>query len=295
MRLTYDAGLLEQLVFLETRRLAGNGQALLAARYDRQRTKLYAIADEDARETAYFELNLKWFREFSLEDRVLGELNRYPVIRERADTLLIRKAVSKKDEGAELYVRPDARNVVVAFCAERFCQPGFDEFLRHELCHIADMLDSAFAYDPDISLPDAPPAELDLLRERYRVLWDVTIDGRCRHERVQALRRAEFAKAMPGLAPATFDELWNGPRPPHPALVALANQTRVTASNVPGGPCPLCRFPTFDWAATGELTVAQVQRIQQHAPRWQPAHGLCSRCAELYATTPLEQPATLFV
>ncbi len=43
MKLAYDADLLEGVVFLETRRLEQVGQGLLVARYDRERTKLYAL------------------------------------------------------------------------------------------------------------------------------------------------------------------------------------------------------------------------------------------------------------
>lgn len=288
MQLQYDADLIENVVFLETRRLEHNGQALLVARYDRQRSKLYAIADEDARQSAFFELHLKWFRDFGLEDQLLAALKQFPLIRERVVSLLIRKATGKKDEGAELFVRPDARNVAVAFLCERLFEPGFGQFLRHELCHISDMLDESFAYEPEITLAGAPPAELDLLRERYRVLWDITIDGRLNHNR--PARLAEFQKALPTLSETTFDELWAA-RPSHPELVALAKSVLVRASNSPGAPCPLCKFPTFQWAAPTEMSAA----IHDHFPQWSPAQGCCARCAELYAVKPLEQPATLFV
>jgi hypothetical protein len=216
MNLTYDAELLEGVAFLEARRREANGQGLLVARYDRQRTKLYALADEDARNAAFFGLHLKWFRDFGCEDRILAALKEFPLIRQRAATLLVRKAVSKQDEGAELFVRPDARNVAVAFRCERLFEPAFDQFLRHELCHVSDMLDDSFAYEPEITLADAPATELDLLRERYRVLWDITIDGRMKHANEKSKRLAEFRKALPSLTGETFEQLWTGPRPPPP-------------------------------------------------------------------------------
>jgi hypothetical protein len=149
------------------------------------------------------------------------------------------------------------------------------------------MLDPAFAYEPEIRLPDSPPAELDLLRERYRVLWDITIDGRLNHER--SPRLAEFQKALPAVSEKRFDELWSK-RPSHPELVALAKSVLNRAVKTPGAPCPLCKFPTFAWA--NEFADDAIRR---DFPRWLPEHGCCARCAELYSMHPLEQPATLFV
>lgn len=282
MNLTYDSDLIEGVVFLESRRMPD----LLASRFHRARTKLYALPEDD-RADAFFQFHLEWFRSLGFEDRALAALKQFPIIRQRATTLLVRKSVSKKDEGAELFVRPDANNVALALRSERFFEPGFDAWLAHELCHISDMLDLSFAYEPEICLPDAPPAELNLLRERYRVLWDITIDGRLNQDRPKRL--AEFQKALPSLSGEKFDELWSA-RPSHPELVALAKLVLVRAVKTPGAPCPLCKFPTFAWADD-----PPVEPITRDFPHWFPEHGCCARCAELYSTRQLEQPATLFV
>jgi hypothetical protein len=295
MNLIYDAELLEGIVFLEARRLERNGQGLLAKRYERDRLRAYEQTDSDARDTAFFQLHLKWFRDLALEGRLLDAVRRFPIIQQTATTLLIRKSITHKDEGAELFVRPDAKNVAIALCSERFFEPGFGQWLGHELCHISDMLDPAFGYAPEITLLDAPPAELNLLRERYRVLWDITIDGRLKHESEKAKRRAECAKALATVSADRFEKLWNGPRPSHVELVALAQSVRVVVANEPGGPCPLCKFPTFAWATTGDFSEAIIAGIQQDFPRWLPAHGACLRCVELYSTRQLEQPATLYI
>lgn len=276
MNLTYDADLLEGVVFLESRRMP----ALLAHRFHRARTELYAAGDDEA----FFRFYLDWFRELGFEDRLLARAKQLPI-----SILLVRKAVSKKDEGAELFVRPDAKNVAIAMRSERFFEPGFNGWLAHELLHISDMLDPTFAYEPEIVLPEAPPAELDLLRERYRVLWDVTIDGRLGRQGERGKRHAEFCKALPGLSQEQFDQLWVV-RPSHPELIALAKSVLVRAEKTPGAPCPLCKFPTFAWTSD-----PPVEAIQRDFPRWLPAHGCCARCAELYSMRPLEQPATLYV
>jgi hypothetical protein len=282
MNLSYDSDLIEGVVFLESRRMP----ALLAQRFQRARAKLYELPADD-RDAAFFRFHLEWFRGCGLEDRLLGALKQFPLIRQHAATFLVRKALSKNDEGAELFVRPDAKNVAIALRSERFFEPGLELWLAHELCHISDMLDPTFAYEPDIRMPDAPPAELDLLRERYRVLWDVTIDGRLNQNK--PARLAEFQKALPTLSEKIFNELWSA-RPSHPELVALAKSVLVRAERTPGAPCPLCKFPTFVWA-----NAPLVDAIRRDFPRWLPEHGCCARCAELYSMHPQEQPATLFV
>lgn len=226
-----------------------------------------------------------------LQSAYLAVLRQFPLIRNRAATLLLRKAVSKKDESAELFVRPDANNVVMVLCAERFiADPTLDQFLRHEFCHIADMLDEGFGYAPDLSLPDAPPAELTLLRDRYRVLWDISIDGRLKHEGEKAKRLAEFMRGFRGGSAESFERLWNGPRPTHAELVTQATIVRDEAQHEPGSSCPLCRFPTFAWASD-----PPAKAIGRDFPQWTIAQGCCARCAELYSVKPLEQPATLYV
>lgn len=295
MNLIYDAELLEGIVFLEARRLEQNGQGLLAKRFERDRVRAYEQTDPDARNTAFFRLHLKWFRDLALEDRLLNAVRRFPIIQQTATTLLIRESITHKDEGAELFVRPDAKNVAIALRSEHFFEPGFGQWLGHELCHISDMLDPSFGYAPEITLLDAPPAELNLLRECYRVLWDITIDGRLKHDSEKAKRRAECAKALATVSTDRFDQLWNGPRPSHAELVALAQSVRVVVANEPGGPCPLCKFPTFAWATANDLSQLIVIAIQKDFPQWSPSHGACARCFELYNTGQLEQPATLYI
>jgi hypothetical protein len=295
MHLQYDAELVEGIVFLEARRLERNGQSLLVARYERQRTALYDIADPDECNAAFFQLHLKWFRDLGLEDTIHAALKKFPIVARNAAMLLVRKAVTKKDEGAELFVRPDAKNVAIAIRCERMFEPGSEQFLQHELCHISDMLDPAFAYETEIQLPDAPPAELNLLRERYRVLWDITIDGRLKRACVRAKRREEFAKSLPTLSVKQFGQLWEGPRPAHTGLIALAQSVRVVVPNEPGGPCPLCKFPTFTWATADDLSVAVTAGIQKDFPQWLTSHGACSRCVELYSTRQLKHPAVLYI
>jgi len=44
--------------------------------------------------------------------------------------------------------------------------------------HLADMLDPAFGYERNLSAAADGPSAENIVRDHYRVLWDVTIDGR---------------------------------------------------------------------------------------------------------------------
>jgi len=300
MNIQYDADLVETVAFLEARRLESGRQRLLTYRYDSGRAKLYDIDDPDEQTAAFFQYHIKWFRNFGFEDRILNLLKEFPRISKQTATLLLRRSVSKKDEGAELFVRQDAQNVVVALRAEMFIDdPRFDQFLRHEFCHISDMYDETFSYEPDLSLPGAPPVELNLLRDRYRVLWDITISGRLGHEIEKPKAFAELNKAFSYLPEQRrqeiFDLLWSGARPSHPELVELARAERIQARNIAGASCPLCNFPSFHWAEAEVMTSEVITKIEQHFPHWQAEQGSCARCAELYALKPMKQPAPLFL
>jgi hypothetical protein len=177
-------------------------------------------------------------------------------------------------------------------------------FLRHELFHIADMLDPAFSYEPVLPAGDAGPTYDALLRERYRALWDTTINGRMHargwlpdSERNRQL--SEFALSFPMLGDATsriFDLFAQEPHS-HPELVAFAQNPRMMLDHAvtaiqPGSRCALCGFPTYTFESCPErLDQAAMGEILKDFPQWRPADGLCKQCAELYRARRLSMTA----
>jgi hypothetical protein len=180
-------------------------------------------------------------------------------------------------------------------------------FLRHELLHIADMLDPVFGYEPRLPRAELGPAHERLLQDRYRVLWDTYIDGRlCRHGRATVLARdgrlQEFARTFPMLgdgAGETFTRFFDGTCLTHANLVTFAvNPANVSGSapfnRFPDSPvlqvgpragqrCPLCGFPTHSFAGNPDRLPAEiVDRIQADFPTWSPSRGLCRQCSDLY-------------
>ena len=50
----------------------------------------------------------------------------------------------------------------------------------------------------------------------------------------------------------------------------------------PGSLCPLCRFPTHEWA---ENTEHLSQLVKEEYPEWEPLQGICTQCANRYLFT----------
>ena len=50
----------------------------------------------------------------------------------------------------------------------------------------------------------------------------------------------------------------------------------------PGGPCPLCGFPTFAWADPLKLNEKVLAAVRREFPNWLPHHGVCGRCCAVY-------------
>jgi hypothetical protein len=269
---------------------------LQVARFHRERERAYAILDPDARNAAFFKLHLDWFREWGLEKLLTDVLKDFPLLPGALALLAIRKARGRHEEGAELFVNADTgRHGVVALRPERFGNAAaLARFLRHEFTHLQDMVDPAFGYTPDLRVPGHDAAQLRLARERYRLLWDITIDGRLARaghasDAARERHHAAFDRAYSfwpeGKRRAVFAELWSSPAPRHARLAELATDPRDLAharEPLPGAPCPLCGFPAFDWVAPPRLSVDLVARVQREFPHWTPAHGACGRCAEVY-------------
>ena len=291
-RIAYDAVLVEESVLLAERGLS----AAEAAAFRAERDRLYDVSDPDEREARFEELHGRFFLQLGF-DRPLHE-----VLAERPELMLrtrgcrILPAVSRQDEMAD--VRGEvgapaeaAPSIVIRLRPQSLLDPEtLRTLLRRELLHVADMLDPAFGYRKELPGIDTDPAMVNLLRERYRVLWDASIDGRlCRDGlldvRARAARLFEFGRAFPMLSDSTetaFAPWFDGPRPTHAAIVAFIQEPRGPGT-ADEGRCPLCRLPTPVLEHGFEGLDPEVLRAIQHDyPDWRPEHGRCARCVEVY-------------
>lgn len=296
MQLRYDEDFIEAAAFLCASGRRNGVASLQIARFQREREKLYAILDPDERNTAFFKLHLDWFREWGLEKLITDLLKEFPLMQEKLSVLAVRKTRNKNDDGAELYVNETGqRSAILALRPESFTRDAaLRDYLRHEFTHLSDMLNPDFGYAPVLDLPGLNGAQQRLARERYRLLWDITIDGRltaaghtpiaAREQHAAAFSRG-YSFWQEDRQQATFTALWRNSSPRHVeflALIADPRGLREAHRPAPGASCPLCEFPTFTWADADALLPHITERIKTEFPAWLPELGLCGRCLETY-------------
>lgn len=296
--LRYDPRLIEEAVFLALRNHPDGRQ------YQKDRERVYEIADARERDRIFGELNQEWLVRLGLNKAVEQSLAEQPGISSRAGSCFVGRVAQAKEEGAELFVAPDeqldataCRIVSILLRPESMLQPQvLLTFLRHELFHIADMLDPAFAYEPALPKAEGGPTYDTLITNRYRALWDVTINGRMTRRgwlaasaREQQL--SDFLNAFPMLEEnpeELFKPFFDSEQPKHAELVAFAFDPRAASGrgihkSAPGTHCPLCRFPTHAYEPEPDsLGAAVLQAITDDFPNWNPSRGLCVQCADLY-------------
>ncbi len=301
----YDPTLLEESVLLAVRGHADERS------FDREREQVYERrADQDERDALFVELSRAWFRRLGLAEALEIVMLEYPTLVDGVDVVSVGRARARKEEEAELYVAAGGaharggRRVRVRALAATVARPErFRELLRHELCHVHDMLDPDFGYSPDLELAEtgAAPAVERLIRERYRAQWDASIDGRiARHSAgsgaLRATRLADFAGCFPFAQSdieRAFTRYFDSPRPTHAEMRAVALDPDLLPGGAPSrhhaGQCPLCSFPIAALQKTFSDEVTR--RILSDFPGWYPEQGACPQCAELYRSAHLSQAA----
>lgn len=295
----YDPRLIEEAVLLALR---GAGQE---RDFRQERDRLYAIENGEAREAAFRQFHAAWFERLGLHEDVVQALRAHPLVVANAARYMVISAASGIEGGAELLVARAAGgvseagrcSVVIRLTPETLLRPTrLREFLGHELFHIADMLDPAFAYDPRLPSFALGPAHEGLVRDRYRVLWDAYIDGRLVRlgqaaAGVRAERLREFARTFPMLGERTeeaFDRFFEAAACRHVELMMCASDpgmvlARPSRGPHPGERCPLCGFPSHVFEPEPDRLPQAVQdAIKGDFREWDPGRGLCLQCADLY-------------
>lgn len=297
----YDPRLVEEAVFVAVQHRPEEQV------FHAERDRLYTMSDPEARDAAFHRYHAAWFTRLGLDAPVVQAFAEQPLIAQETRGCVLGRAATRRDEGAELFVSSpepglsarDRRSVGLLLRPEAFLDGDrLLRFLRHELCHIVDMLSAAFAYDPRLPPWEGSPVYDHLVRDRYRLLWDTTIEGRLVRRgwapatvRDAWLQRFRCAFPMLGdTADEIFARFFDHEGHTHAEFVAFArNPSAWLSARVqgphPGGRCPLCRFPTYAFAANPHaLPSAVLGRISHDFPAWRPEQGLCLQCADLYRT-----------
>jgi len=232
LAIEYEPRLIEEAVFCAIR-----GRREETA-FRAERDRLYEIGDPEAREAGFRAFHASWFERLGLGAGIAEALGEQPSVAAGAARCLVATAPSSGEEGAELFVSSGngpagarGRTLLIRLKPVTLTLPDrLRSLLRHELLHIADMLDPRFGYEPRLPPSAAAPASERLLRERYRVLWDAYIDGRLAvlgraPAGARAARLGEFTRAFPALgevAEAAFDRFFGAATLSHGELVAFA-------------------------------------------------------------------------
>jgi len=305
VEIQFDPALVEEAVFLELKRREASGNRRIAEAFHAQRSSLYgATGPADEREARFQQLAARYFHELGLADLVTKRFEELPLVAGLVKTARVQRVFCRKEERVELYIRPvphgrasiEASTTLLLGLQAARClnRDELVAFLRHELMHISDMLDPAFAYEPHPAFGGECETENDLIRERFRLLWNVWVAGRMRRnewplpESEQHRRGLDqaFASWEPKRREAVLQDLGSRDRCTQRELLDLAKDERLTRMLGAGGVrCPLCHFPTRDGVRAWDGEWAPVtQAIQADYPDWTPADGACVQCAELYRT-----------
>jgi hypothetical protein len=306
MEVRYDPALAEEVVLLACRAREEAGDDTLTDLYHARTRRLYDLPPEE-REEAFRRFHVDFFREQGLGRDFEPLLGEHADLCGRIGTLHATRAV--ESEEANLMRAPSARSgfpsVRIRVLPERFADTNtLRRILLHEMAHLSDMLDPAFGYETEIAA--ANPAEETFIRDRYRILWDIRIDSRLAGEgrgtvadREARCREFEvlYRKFPPSERRAVFEALWSGERrwthaelldlarKPE-SLLALAGSIEGAAApakvRLPGALCPLCRFPTHQWAEEMEGDEEIASHIRADFPEWTPEDGCCGHCLEGY-------------
>jgi hypothetical protein len=266
------------------------------------------VLDPDDRAAAFARVHANWFREWGLASILGSAAGRFAVLRQALTALAFRKARGRNDEEAELYRDAEGQcRGIVALRSERFSDDlVLTPLLHHELAHLADMVDERFGYSPDLAPLGQTVSQQRLTRERYRVLWDLSIDGRLTQRGLAtvagaAQRRQELDRGFAFLPEDRrldlFAALWGGQLARHNDLLQIASDPRGLHHRhtpVPGGTCRLCGFAAFHWTDPATLRPEATKRIRSEFPGWTETESVCARCAEIYeSVTGVEYPATV--
>jgi hypothetical protein len=287
--------LMEEAVLLAERQAKPG----VARAFRHERDWIYELADPELREAEFQALALKWFERFGFPAGIRAAIADCHELEGRVAGGRIVRAGARAMEGADLVDAPAAREhtesrpLLVLRLMPQSLMDGdaLSSLLRHELMHVTDMLDPAFGYQRTLPPADDGPSADNILRDRYRVVWDVTIDGRlaqagCGQPQTRDTRSREFRTAFAMLAdgcPDAFERWWNQSHPTHAQLVAFATAPAGAAAGPGAGRCPSCQFPVASLDARVS-TVAEpvVRALRAEHPSWRPEHGICSQCFDLY-------------
>lgn len=296
LNVTFDPTFIEECVFLYVKVLERKGTRDLPTFFYNGRENLYSIDTTSEREKAFLSFNEEMFSKTGLRSFFSNVFSEYSLLEAAGAHICVRRVWEKKREGSELYCEGARKTVLLTFQSNRVEDlPFLETYLRHELLHISDMMDPAFAYDPHPALGTESELEEHLTRDRFRILWNLYVDARLCSENKRPMKtleshRKDFNRAFFPLndqeREETFQKMISRRGLTQSELIGWAKDERLRLTIGQGGIlCPLCRFTCFErmdnWL--GERK-AIAQAIRADYPDWDDSKGVCRQCFDLYCS-----------
>lgn len=303
----YDTQLVDDIVYKGLAEREKNGDYDLYAEYHKKRDEIYGLEPE-MRPKKFRELDNEFFKRLGYDGYVAEVFSEFPNIKEVVEEVHVRRATTRQNEGSN--VVDEGRKVIVRLYPELFLAGDeISKVMRHELMHVSDIMDKSFGYQVEDF--DPSPMEDRIIRDRYRLFWDISVDGRLEkmgketHDTRESWKREfdTFFKKIPDdTRDQIFSRLWSAEEPlTHEKMVDLSkdiNKVLALAAvennlgereeepekigPLPGTTCPLCGFPSFDWVEEVATDEEIVKGLKEDFPDWEPHDGVCARCAEYY-------------
>ena len=271
-------------------------------------------ADAEESQTAVAETDGEEEEEIEDDDEKENDIS-YDLAREfeeRIKEVTVKRAINKVDEGSNVLNRVSGNPLIeMRVLASRFSNPEeaqeLDAFLICEFMHAKDMVDPEFDYE-DAFIPGNPSVK-NLITARFRLLWNMYVDSRLGRMGVvstlpKEARYREFdnfyRKIPEKQRKGIFEGLWKTEKLTHEELLSMATDLDTLMSkyvdpgemtdedkdyiHLQGSPCPLCKFPTYNWVDDPESICDEmvIEAIQIDFPDWESRDGACDRCVEVY-------------
>ncbi len=269
----------------------------------------------DGEETTESEEEVTAVAELEDDDAEQNDEVSYDLAREfeeRIKEVVVKRGINKVDEGSNVLNRVSGNPIIeMRVLASRFSNPEeaqeLDAFLIHEFMHAKDMVDPEFDYE-DAFIPGNPSVK-NLITARFKLLWNMYVDARLARMGVVSVQPKEsryrefdnFYRKIPDKQrKGIFEGLWQTEKLTHEELLSMATDLDTLMSkyvdpgdmteeekdfiHLQGSPCPLCKFPTYNWVDDPESICDEmvIEAIQIDFPDWESRDGGCDRCIEVY-------------
>jgi len=309
LEIVYDQQLVDDIVYKGLAKQEASGDLALYKEYHEKRDAIYEM-EEESRPRKFRELDSDFFNRLGCDVYIKEIFDEYPDIKEKIESVHVRRATTRQNEGSN--VVDEGRKVIIRLYPEIFIE-GINEIrrvIRHELMHVSDMMNKEFNYNVNEEFSPSPMEER-IMRDRYRLFWDISVDGRLVNKGLETTatrdeRKREFdsffSKIPEDSRDLIFTKMWVAEEPmAHDTMVELSKDTNKVLAlaaggrsseeliedtkklgPLPGTTCTLCGFPSFDWVEEAAEDEDIVKILKEDFPDWEPQDGVCSRCAEYY-------------